>query len=160
MAIVKPSAQEPTAIKKAEEFKEPAISKRGAELLAEYQILDGSYIIQPGEVGTTPYKAAWMGLIWVGKVKAGIQRDDYHEYFFMPDERLKEKNKSLLNGQFVIRAFKREGGKGAYWQIWKSTEGMPADPVKHKDRGHYYPIPANKLKHIGREHYEYGKKRS
>ena len=159
MAIVKPSAEEPQGeIKKAKELKEPAITESGAKLLEKYQIKEGSYLIPPGEVGTTPYRWAWMGLIWTGKVKAGVQREDYHEYFFYPDDSLPKLNKELLNGMFVIRAFKRQGGKGAYWQIWKSTEGMPADPVKHKDRGHYYPIPAEKLKHIGREHYEYGKK--
>jgi len=79
MAIVKPSAEEPEMkeIKKTEELKEPSISEKGAKLLEEIQI-PGGYFIHPGEVGSSQYKYAYMGLIWRGKVKTGVSRKDYH----------------------------------------------------------------------------------
>ncbi|GAH29180.1 unnamed protein product, partial [marine sediment metagenome] len=159
MAIVKPSAEEPEMkeIKKTEELKEPSISREGAKLLEGIQI-PGGYFISPGEVGSSAYKYAWMGLIWRGRVKTGVARKDYHELFFYPDEKLPSKNKELLNGIFVIKAFKRPKKEGSYWQIWKATMGMPADPVLHCDSGYHFPVPATDLKVIGREHYRYGRK--
>jgi len=157
-ALVKPSAEEPGMVKKIEGIKEPSISKKGAKILADLQIVKGSYFISPGEVGATAYKYAWMGLIWRGKVKSGIGRKDYHEYFYYPDEKLPEKNKELVKGRYVVKAFKRPKGAGNYWQIWKATEGFPADPIEHKDSGYYILVPAGELKAIGREHYEYGRK--
>ncbi|GAH64410.1 unnamed protein product, partial [marine sediment metagenome] len=58
-ALVKPSAEEPGMIKKTEEIKEPSISKKGAKILADLQIVKGSYFISPGEVGSTAYRYAW-----------------------------------------------------------------------------------------------------
>ncbi|GAI06672.1 unnamed protein product, partial [marine sediment metagenome] len=49
-ALVKPSAEEPGMVKKIEEIKEPSISKKGAKILADLQIVKGSYFIAPGEV--------------------------------------------------------------------------------------------------------------
>ncbi|MBA7608781.1 DNA ligase [subsurface metagenome] len=157
-ALVKPSAEEPGKVKKAEEIKEPSISKKGAEILADLQIVKSSYFIAPGEVGSSAYKYAWMGLIWRGKVKSGIGRKDYHEYFYYPDEKLPDKNKELVKGRYVVKAFKRPGGAGNYWQVWKATEGSPADPIEHKDSGYYVLVPAKDIKAIGRERYQYGRK--
>jgi len=157
-ALVKPSAEEPGMVKKTEEIKEPSISKEGAKILADLQIVKSSYFISPGEVGSTAYRYAWMGLIWRGKVKSGIGRKDYHEYFYYPNENLPEKNKELVKGRYVFKAFKRPKGAGNYWQVWKATEGFPADPIEHKDSGYYVLVPAKNLKAIGREHYEYGRK--
>jgi len=157
-ALVKPSAEEPGMVKKIEGIKEPSISKKGAKILADLQIVKGSYFISPGEVGSTAYKYAWMGLIWRGKVKSGIGRKDYHEYFYYPDEKLPEKNKELVGGRYVVKAFKRPKGAGNYWQVWKCTEGFPADPIEHRDSGYYILVPAKDLKAIGRERYQYGSK--
>ena len=157
-ALVKPSAEEPKTLKKIEGIKEPSISKKGAKLLADLQIKRGSYFISPGEVGATAYKYAWMGLIWRGKVKSGIGRKDYHEYFYYPNDNLPEKNKELVKGRYVVKAFKRPKGAGNYWQVWKATEGSPADPIEHKDSGYYGLVPAKEIKAIGREHYQYGRK--
>jgi len=157
-ALVKPSAEEPGMVKKTEEIKEPSISKKGAKILADLQIVKGSYFISPGEVGSTAYRYAWMGLIWRGKAKSGIGRKDYHEYFYYPDENLPEKNKELVKGRYVFKAFKRPKGAGNYWQVWKATEGFPADPIEHKDSGYYVLVPAKDIKAIGRKHYEYGRK--
>ena len=157
-ALVKPSGEEPETLKKIEGIKEPSISKEGAKILADLQILKGSYFISPGEVGSTAYRYAWMGLIWRGKAKSGIGRKDYHEYFYYPDENLPEKNKELVKGRYVFKAFKRPKGAGNYWQVWKCTEGFPADPIEHKDSGYYILIPARDLKAIGRERYQYGRK--
>lgn len=158
-ALVKPSAEEPEArIKKIEGIREASISRKGAKTLEDLQIKAKSYFIAPGEVGSSAYKYAWMGLIWMGKVKSGIQRGDYHEYFFYPDADLLPRNRELLSGRFVVKAFKRPAGKGNYWQIWKATEGKPADPIEHRDGGHYELIPAEKLKAIGRKYYVYGRK--
>lgn len=156
LAIVKPSAEEPEKkVKKSEA--EPSISQEGAKTLASYEI-PGSYIIPAGDVGASAYKSAYMELIWRGKVKTGVERKDYHEYFFYPDADMPEKNSELLNGVFIVKAFKRPRGEGSYWQFWKATEGMPADPILHKDSGYHYPVPAEKLERIGKEYYEYGKK--
>lgn len=157
-ALVKPSAEEPGKVKKIEEIKEPSISKKGAKILADLQIVKGSYFIAPGEVGSTAYRYAWMGLIWRGKVKSGIGRKDYHEYFYYPGENLPEKNKELVKGRYVVKAFKRPKGAGNYWQVWKATEGFPADPIEHRDSGYYVLVPAKDLKAIGRERYRYGRK--
>jgi len=159
MAIVKPSAEEPEMkeIKKTEELKEPSISRQGAKLLEEIQI-PGGYFIAPGEVGSSEYKFAYMGLIWKGRVKTGVSRKDYHELFLYPDSSLPPKNRELLKGIFVIKAFKRPKEEGSYWQIWKATAGSPADPILHKDSGYHYPVPAKDLRVIGREHYDYGRK--
>ena len=157
-ALVKPSAEEPGKVKKIEGIKEPSIGKEGAKILADLQIVKSSYFIAPGEVGSTAYRYAWMGLIWRGKVKSGIGRKDYHEYFYYPDDNLPERNKELVGGRYVVKAFKRPKGAGNYWQIWKCTEGFPADPVEHKDSGYYELVPAENLKAIGREHYDYGRK--
>lgn len=156
-ALIKPSAEEPQEIKKAE-IKEPSISAKGARLLEKIQIKKGSYFIPPGDVGTTTYKYAWMGLIWRGKVKTGVGRQDFHEYFYYPDANLPAENKKLADGKFVFRAFKREKGGGNFWQVWKATENLPADPILHKDSGYHYLIPAEDLKAIGGEHYTYGRK--
>ena len=157
-ALVKPSAEEPGKVKKIEGIKEPSISKKGAKILADLQIVKSSYFIAPGEVGSTAYRYAWMGLIWRGKVKSGIGRKDYHEYFYYPDENLPEKNKELVSGRYVVKAFKRPKGAGNYWQVWKATEGFPADPIEHRDSGYYILVPAKDLKAIGRERYQYGRK--
>lgn len=157
-ALVKPSAEEPGKVKKAEETKEPSISKKGAKMLADLQIVKSSYFIAPGEVGSSAYKYAWMGLIWRGKVKSGIGRKDYHEYFYYPDKNLPEKNKELVSGRYVVKAFKRPKGTGNYWQVWKATEGFPADPIEHRDSGYYILVPARELKAMGRERYQYGRK--
>ncbi|GAG53662.1 unnamed protein product, partial [marine sediment metagenome] len=79
-------------------------------------------------------------------------------YFYYPDEKLPEKNKELVKGRYVVKAFKRPKGAGNYWQVWKATEGFPADPIEHKDSGYFVLVPARDLKAIGREHYEYGRK--
>ncbi|GAI07866.1 unnamed protein product, partial [marine sediment metagenome] len=50
-ALVKPSAEEPEKVKKIEGIKEPSISKKGAKILADLQIVKNSYFISPGEVG-------------------------------------------------------------------------------------------------------------
>ena len=157
-ALVKPSAEEPEKVEKIEGLKEPSISKEGAKILVDLQIVKSSYFIAPGEVGSTNYRYAWMGLIWRGRVKSGIGRKDYHEYFYYPDENLPEKNKELVKGRYVVKAFKRPGGAGNYWQVWKATEGYPADTIEHKDSGYYELVPAEELKKIGREHYNYGRK--
>lgn len=140
------------------EIKEPSISTKGAKLLEKIQIKKESYFIPPGDVGTTAYKYAWMGLIWRGKVKTGVGRQDFHEYFYYPDTNLPAENKKLANGKFVFRAFEREKGAGNFWQVWKATENLPTDPILHKDSGYHYLVKAEDLKAIGGEHYTYGRK--
>jgi len=120
---------------------------------------DSNFVISNFLVkNSTSYRYAWMGLIWRGKVKSGIGRKDYHEYFYYPGENLPEKNKELVKGRYVVKAFKRPKGAGNYWQVWKATEGFPADPIEHRDSGYYVLVPAKDLKAIGRERYRYGRK--
>lgn len=157
MAVVKPSAEEPSKLEKAEERKEPTISRSGARELGKIQMPLRSYFIPPGGIGATRNTASWMGLIWIGKVKAGIQRKDYHEYFLIPGKMLPD-SKKLFNGRFVFKCLKRKGGT-ARWETWKAaTDSKPADPILHADSGYYYPVKADQVNGIGREKYQYGKK--
>ena len=159
MAVVKPSAEEPQKLQKAGEEREiRSISAEGAKALAEIQMISGSYFIPPGGIGATAYTYSWMGLIWKGTVKSGIQRKDYHEYFLYPDSGLPGRNKGFFDGRFVFKCLKRDKG-GARWETWKATsEPLPQDPVEHKDGGYYYPVKAEEVKSFGRESYSYGKK--
>lgn len=156
MAVVKPSAEEPQKLQKGKEIR--SISAEGARALAEIQMVRGSYFIPPGGVGATANTYSWMGLIWKGTARSGIQRKDYHEYFLYPDSGLPGRNKGFFDGRFVFKCLKRDKG-GARWETWKATsEPLPQDPVEHKDGGYYYPVKAEEVKSFGRENYSYGKK--
>jgi len=101
---------------------------------------------------STPYKYAYMGLIWIGKVKAGVQRDSLHEYFFYPDEKLPKLNREFYDGRFIFRCFKQPGGPK--WWAWKARENpLPLNPTCHCDQGFYEPIKAEEVKHFGKESY-------
>ena len=111
-----------------------------------------SYYIPFAISHNTPYKDAYMCCIWLGKAKAGVQREDLHEYFLYPQDDLPERNKKLFNGRFIIRCFKQ--GKAKRWWVWKATrDPYPMDSIKHCDTGHYWPIPAEELEKFGREAY-------
>jgi len=158
LAIVKPSAEEPTKTIKKSKEDELIISKEDAKKIEEYVLFNKSYIIPAGEVGSTAYKDAFMCTIWLGNVKAGLQREDAHEYFLSPNSEIPDKNKELFNGRFIVRAFKAD--KDKRWWIWKATNNpKPLDPIEHADTGHYYPIPADKIKEFGRERHRDESKR-
>ena len=111
-----------------------------------------SYYIPFAISHNTPYKDAYMCAIWLGKVKAGVQRPDLHEYFLYPSGKLPKRNKELFNGRFIIRCFR--AGKDKRWWVWKATDDpFPMDSILHADCGHYYPIKAEELKKFGREAY-------
>ncbi|RLF30017.1 MAG: hypothetical protein DRN14_01015 [Thermoplasmata archaeon] len=151
LAIVKPSAEEPSEEVKAKD-KELIIGPEDAKLIEKYVLFDKSYIIEAGDVGATPYKDAYMCAIWIGKVKAGVQREDLHEYFLYPSDDMPERNKELFNGRFIIRCFK--AGNAKRWWVWKAYDDpYPMDPILHADTGHYWPIKAEKLEKFGREAY-------
>lgn len=151
LCIVKPSAEEPTRELKKSEVKEALLNAKGAKIVADLALLDKSYIIKAGEVGATAYKDAFMQAVYLGKVKAGVQREDVHEYFFYPD---RCKDKEILNGRYIIRCFK--AGKNNRWWFWKCSDNpLPMDPIEHKaQKGSYYPVPANEVKQFGREAYK------
>ena len=150
LAIVKPSAEEPKKVIKNK--KELIISKEDAKLIKKYVLLDKSYLIPPGDVGATAYKWAYMCTIWIGSVKAGMQREDAHEYFSYPANNLPNINKELFNGRFIIRAFK--AGKDKRWWVWKAIDNpKPMDPIYHSCTGYYWPIPASQIQKFGRESY-------
>ena len=150
LAIVKPSAEEPTQTVKAKE--DLIIGPEDAKLIEKYVLFDKSYIIEAGDVGATPYKNAYMCAIWIGKVKAGVQRPDLHEYFLYPSSDMPERNQELFNGRFIIRCFK--AGKDKRWWVWKAYDDpYPMDSILHADCGHYYPIKAEKIDKFGREAY-------
>ena len=152
LAVVKPSAEEPSKIIKAEENKELIISSKDAKLIKDYVLFNKSYIIEAGDVGATAYKDAYMCAIWLGSAKSGLQREDAHEYFLYPSSSLPKNNKELFNGRFIVRAFK--AGKDKRWWFWKAIDNpKPMDPIKHCDTGHYWPIPANNISKFGRESY-------
>jgi len=121
LAIVKPSAllQEPKETKKADENKETLLDRKSSELISKYILKEGSYIIPAGEVGATKDKDAYMALIWKGKVKTGVNRDDIHEYFFTPDKDIPSINQELINGRYIVRCFKLSTGNK--WWIFKAS---------------------------------------
>ncbi|MGQ4895179.1 MAG: hypothetical protein ACP6IQ_11210, partial [Candidatus Njordarchaeia archaeon] len=119
LAIVKPSAEEPTEEVKAKD-KELIIGPEDAKLIEKYVLFDKSYIIEAGDVGATAYKNAYMCAIWIGKVKAGVQRPDLHEYFLYPSSDIPKRNQKLFNGRFIIRCFKAGNDKRRW--IWKAYD--------------------------------------
>jgi rhodanese-related sulfurtransferase len=148
MMIVKPSAEEPQKFNKTDIKIEPAIDSEGAEALDEIQIMNGSYMIKAGGVGASSQRNAWMGLIWTGKVKSGVQRNDLHELFLFSDD-----NNKLLDGRMVIKAL--TDGKTNRWEVWMATtDEKPMDPILHADTGHFYPVPAEKVTKLGRDSYK------
>lgn len=147
LAIVKPSAEEPE-VKKAKE-KEPSIGKDDAKLIVELDMPEESYFIAPGQVGATKNTWSYMSCFLLGEVKAGVQRPDYHEYFYYPKEC---KRKDIFDGRYVVKCLDL-GDK--IWQFWKAADNpLPADPILHRDQGHYYPIPAKDVKKLSREDYK------
>jgi len=151
LCLVKPSAEEPRGLKKEDKIKEALLDMESAKRVSELALLKESFIIRAGDVGATAYKDAWMQAICLGRVKAGLQRDDVHEYFFYPE---KCKDKEILNGRYIIRCFKVGGGNNRWW-FWKCSDNpLPIDPIEHKaQKNSYYPIPAKKVKKFGRESY-------
>lgn len=156
LAIVKPSAIEPEKKpedwKKSDDDEDLILDEEGSKVTAPYILEENSYFIEPGDVGATSKKYAYMTTIWLGKAKAGVQRKDFHEYFLTPDDNLQDKNKELFNGRFVVKVFV-PGGDPKWW-IWKAkNDPKPIDPLEHADIGHYYPIPAEKIDKRGHEEY-------
>jgi len=122
LAIVKPSALLPKyggEAKKSDDEEGLILDKKGAELISKYVLHNDSYFIKPGEVGTTKDKYAYLALIWKGKVKTGTERPDIHEYFYYPDDSMPNINKELINGKYIIRAFKLKGGNK--WWLFKAS---------------------------------------
>lgn len=120
LAIVKPSAllNEPEEVKKANE---ELLDRKSSELISKYILEDESYIIPAGEVGATKDKDAYMALIWKGKVKTGVNREDLHEYFFYPDKGMPSINQELINGRYICRCFKLASGNK--WWFFKASGG-------------------------------------
>ena len=133
------------------EDSEHLIDDGDAELLEELIIVDKSYFIEPGEVGATVDRFAFMGTIWIGKVKSGIQREDCHEYFLYSDNELSDKNKELFNGRFLFKCFETEENK--FWNVWKCNS-IPMDSIAHSDIGYYYPVKAIEVDKFGNEDYK------
>lgn len=130
---------------------ETIISEDDAESLSKIIVMDKSYFIEPGEVGTTNDKFALMGTIWEGKAKAGVQRPDMHEYFLYPNNDLPKENKELFDGKFITRCFEVEGDK--FWNMWKCNN-KSMDSIAHADTGDYYPVRANDINKFGHEAYD------
>ena len=137
--------------------------------IEEYGIIRESYNLTIEDVNSylmpfcishnTAYKSAYLSCIWIGKVKALVQRPDLHEYILIPDKNMPKKNQKLFNGRFIIRCFKTPQGEKRWW-IWKAiNDPYPMDSIEHSDCGHYYPIKAEKLEKLGREAYREESKR-
>ena len=150
--VSKPSGEPPKI--KLKETKDMLIDEKGAKLIDKYIIHKQSYIIKKGEVGATKDKDAYMGLIWIGNVSEGVQRPDFHEYFFYPDNKMPDSNKKMMDGKFVIRCFKGNE-RPASWLIWKATKNpFPLNSFCYIDKGFHYLIPADKVKKFGHESYK------
>lgn len=151
LAIVKPSAEEPSG-EKAKELKEPIIGPDDAKILAKYILMDYSYFIDAGDIGATVYKDALMATVWLGQVDFGVQRQDCHEYFFKPSENIPKRNKELLNGRYIVRCFK--AGNDRRWWFWKACDDpFPMDPIEHSDIGALFPVKEDKVERFGHDEY-------
>jgi hypothetical protein len=149
MAIVKPSAEEPSKIIKEE--KEPLIDKEGAKLIVDLDLKNKSYWIPPGAIGATKDTWSYMSCFVIGKVEAGVQREDCHEYFYHPTLC---KDDKILDGRFMVKCLKRPD-RSARWEVWMCRDNpLPLDPIEHKDQGTYWPVPAGKVKKFGKEAYK------
>ena len=149
--ISKPSGEPPKV--ELKEMKDMLIDEKGAKLIDKYIIHKQSYIIPAGQVGATKDKDAYMGLVWMGNVSEGVQREDFHEYFFYPDTKMPDLNKKMMDGKFVIRCFKGNE-RPASWVIWKATKNsLPLNSWCYIDKGFHYLIPADKVKNFGHESY-------
>jgi len=115
---------------------------------------DHSYTVSNFHVSnSTPYTFAYLGAIWTGKVKTGVERMDYHELFFYSDTDQPELNQKFLNGRFIIKAFKRPQGSPLYW-IWKATaDPEPENPYCHLDMGYHPIMLETKIKYFKKEDY-------
>jgi len=137
-------------IKKTKEY---LIDEKGAEIIDKYIMKDKSFWLFPGDVGASVYAFGYLGAIWTGKVKTGVAREDYHELFFYSDTDQPELNQKLLNGRFIIKAFKRPQGFPLYW-IWKATaDPEPENPYCHLDRGYHPIMLESKIKYFKKEDY-------
>ena len=155
--VSKPSGEPPKI--KIKEAKDMLIDEKGAKLIDKYIIRKQSYIISAGQVGATKDKDAYMGLVWTGKVSEGVQRHDFHEYFFYPDNDLPDLNKKMMDGKFVIRCFKGNE-RSTSWMMWKATKNpLPLNSFCYIDEGFHYLVPADKVKNFGHENYKEWKTR-
>jgi len=158
--VSKPSGEPPEGLPKTKEKGEAIIDTKGANIIDKFILHNRSYIIPKGEVGATVNTDAYLGLIWEGEVKEGIQRKDMHEYFFYSDNGLPTLNKKLFDGRFVIKCFKGTKEQANTWWIWKATKNLfPLNPYCYIDKGYHYLIPAEIVKTFGHEDYKEWKNR-
>jgi len=157
LVIIKPSAitepeEKNPRVKKAADDVEILLDEKGAKLLASYNIPEKSYVIRAGEIGASESSDAYMSVIWTGRAKSGVMREDLKELFLYPDEDLPKKNKELFNGRFIVRAFK-QNGQVVIW-FWKAKDDpYPMNPTLHKDQGDFSIKKPEDIKKIGRDAY-------
>jgi len=75
--VSKPSGEPPEAYKPKSSSDEILLDEEGSKLVAKYMIHDKSYFIEPGGIGATKNKYAYMGFVWGGVVRTAIQRRDF-----------------------------------------------------------------------------------
>lgn len=123
---------------KMEELKN-VLSLKDSRIASKFNIKKYSYDIPKGQIGASEDKPAYMSLIWKGTVKAGVQRNSFHEYFIFPDNDIPQMNQDLLNGKYVVELTKV--GEDKQWIFAKCLKDKkPNDPFVYKDEGQYFSI--------------------
>ena len=154
LIVIKPSAMEPSErLKKNEEKGEMLLNESGAKKVANLIIGSKSYWIEPGGIGATKEKYAYMGAIVLGKVESGTMREDFKELFLHAEGI----NSDLWNGRFIFKAFE----KPRYlWWLWKAIKTpYPSNPYIEMDQGNFTLLPADRLNKFSKEDYPNFKQR-
>ena len=150
LIIIKPSAEEPS--ERLKEKKEMLLDEAGAKKVADLIIESKSYFIEPGKVGATKDKFGYMGAIVLGKVESGTMREDFKELFLHSEG----ENKELLNGRFIVKAFKSP----SLWWIFEAIKTpTPCNPYIEMDQGNFELRSADKINKFTKEDYPNFKER-
>ena len=148
LIVIKPSAMEPSErLKKNEEKGEMLLNEAGAKKVANLIIGAKSYWIEPGGIGATKDKWAYMGAIVLGKVESGTMREDFKELFLHAEGT----NAELWNGRFIFKAF--ESPRHLWWTFKAIKTTTPCNPYCEIDSGNFKLLPAERLKHYKKEDY-------
>lgn len=121
---------------KHDKFLDPLSPSQGVD----YQNLVERKLIQPkvwltvkgtipaGGIGATKYKEAEIKVVSSGRIKFGVQKHDFHEYFLYPDQKW---NQSKIQGRWIAALiprpthYERAGEGKNMWAMWRLNDQRP-----------------------------------
>ena len=156
LMIVKDEKIDSATRKKAK--KEMILNPTNAKKIEKFLIKNKSFFIEPNNPGATKDTYGYLGCIGYGDVKTGILREDYFELFCTSASDLPTKNKSIFDGRWIWKAFK----KPRYlWWCWEAASNSNAgNSWIECDRGNYALKPAEEVTRFSKEEYSEYKSRS